>query len=153
MLETSVSQLIGILTASIAPVIVISGVGLLLLSMTNGYGRVILRARELAREIDDAADESRRAMLQEQVRLTYSRARKLRTAIILAAGSILFVALTVLTLFAGLILKLNVGSIATPCFGVSLLLLVGSLYYFIQDVTASLAALKLEVESCAGKTP
>ena len=40
---TSVAQLIRILTASIAPVIVISGVGLLLLSMTNRHVRVIDR--------------------------------------------------------------------------------------------------------------
>ena len=45
---TSVVQ---ILTASIAPVIVISGIGLLLLSITNRYGRAIDRARLLMREL------------------------------------------------------------------------------------------------------
>ena len=44
---TSVVQ---ILTASIAPVIVISGVGLLLLSISNRYGRAIDRARLIMRE-------------------------------------------------------------------------------------------------------
>jgi hypothetical protein len=38
-------SVVQILTASIAPVIVISGVGLLLLSITKRYGRVIDRAR------------------------------------------------------------------------------------------------------------
>jgi hypothetical protein len=45
---TSVVQ---ILTASIAPVIVISGIGLLLLSITNRYGRAIDRARLIMREV------------------------------------------------------------------------------------------------------
>jgi len=45
---TSVVQ---ILTASIAPVIVIPGNGLLLLSITNRYGRAIDRARLIMREL------------------------------------------------------------------------------------------------------
>lgn|SRR5215469_4480657 len=40
-------SVVQILTASIAPVIVISGIGLVLLSITNRYGRAIDRARLL----------------------------------------------------------------------------------------------------------
>jgi hypothetical protein len=145
--EGSVSQLVAILTASIAPVIVISGVGLLLLSMTNSYGRVILRARELTREIDAVADEARRGVLREQVRIIYSRARTIRRAITFAAVSILFVSVTVLTLFAGQVLHVDVGYIAVPCFGLCLLSLLVSMYFFIQDMTVSLKALELEVSS------
>jgi len=47
-----------ILTASIAPVIVISGIGLLLLSITNRYGRAIDRVRLLARELEEIETES-----------------------------------------------------------------------------------------------
>lgn len=92
---TAVDQLIRILTASIAPVIVISGVGLLLLSMINSYGRVIFRARELIKDIDAAEEGPRRNRLLEQVRIIYRRARILRVAIILSSASILFVAVTV----------------------------------------------------------
>ena len=48
---TSVVQ---ILTACIAPVIVISGIGLLLLSITNRYGRAIDRARLIMRELQSS---------------------------------------------------------------------------------------------------
>ena len=48
---TSVVQ---ILTACIAPVIVISGIGLLLLSITNRYGRAIDRARLIMRELQNS---------------------------------------------------------------------------------------------------
>ena len=44
-------SVVQIMTASIAPVIVISGVGLLLLSITNRYGRAIDRARLLAQDL------------------------------------------------------------------------------------------------------
>jgi hypothetical protein len=47
----SLTELIPVLQMAIGPVILISGVGLLLLSMTNRLGRVIDRARLLYREL------------------------------------------------------------------------------------------------------
>ena len=139
-----VTQLIRILSASIAPVIVISGVGLLLLSMTNRYSRVIDRARELVREIENRDVESRRHLI-EQVRITYRRARILRLAIILSSVSILCVTITVLSLFAGQVFGAQTEYVSVPAFGLGLLALLGSLYYFIADVTISLNALELEI--------
>jgi len=142
---TPVAQLIRILSASIAPVIVISGVGLLLLSMTNRHSRVIDRARELIRDLDAAEHAARRRRLVEQVQITYRRGRILRLAIILSSVSILFVAITVLSLFAGQVTGATVDYVSVPCFGLCLLALVGSLYFFIRDVTISLVALELEI--------
>jgi Protein of unknown function (DUF2721) len=139
-----VTQLIRILSASIAPVIVISGVGLLLLSMTNRYSRVIDRARELVKEIENRDVESRRHLI-EQVRITYRRARILRLAIILSSVSILCVTITVLSLFAGQVFGAQTEYVSVPAFGLGLLALLGSLYYFIADVTISLNALELEI--------
>jgi hypothetical protein len=74
-------SVVQILTASIAPVIVISGVGLLLLSITNRYGRVIDRARLLARDLAESDPESaRRRHLNDQLRFTNRRAHMLRSS-------------------------------------------------------------------------
>ena len=140
-----VGQLVQILPASIAPVIVISGVGLLLLSMTNRYGRAIDRARDLVKDLEASLDEPRRLLVTEQIRIIYRRARSLRTAIILSSLSILCIAVTVLALFAGLVAGVTADYVAVPCFGLSLILLLGSLYFFIRDVMYSLTALELEV--------
>ena len=148
---TSLARLIRILSASIAPVIVISGVGLLLLSMTNRYSRVLERARELVKEIDAAPDESRRGLLVEQLQITYRRARILRRAIILSSVSILFVALTVFSLFANQVLGAAVDYVSVPCFALCLVALAGSLYFFIRDVGISLTALELEIGGYTGK--
>lgn len=142
-----VIQLIRILSASIAPVIVISGVGLLLLSMTNRYSRVIDRARELVKDLDATAEEPRRGPLIEQVKITYRRARILRLAIILSSVSILCVSVTVLSLFAGQVLGAKVEYVSVPAFGLAMLALIASLYHFIRDVTISLNALEVEVSS------
>ena len=148
---TSVIQLIRILSASIAPVIVISGVGLLLLSMTNRYSRVIERARDFIKDLDGTEDHARRSCLVEQIRIIYRRARILRLAIILSSTSIFFVAITVLALFAGQVLGVKADYVSVPCFGLCLLSLLGSLYFFIKDVSISLTALELEIEAYIGK--
>ncbi len=96
-----ISAVVQILTASIAPVIVISGVGLLLLSITNRYGRAIDRARLLIRDIQDTdfrgADVRH---LEDQLRHTHQRALLLRASMIFSSCSIFFVSLTILSLFA-----------------------------------------------------
>lgn len=149
---TSPVQLIRILSASIAPVIVISGVALLLLCMTNRYSRVIDLARDLVKELDITQQPLRHDLLVEQVRIIYRRARILRLAIILSSLSIMFVALTVLSLFAGQVLTVELDYFSVPCFGLSLLALLGSVYFFIRDVGASLVALELEIGSYTRKS-
>jgi hypothetical protein len=129
-------------THSIAPVIMISGVGLLLLSMTNRYSRVIDRARDLVKDIDVIQEPQRPQLLLEELQIIYRRARILRLAIILASFSILFVAVTVLSLFGEQVLGLPVDYFSVPCFGLSLIAFLGALYFFIRDVGVSLTALE-----------
>ena len=81
------------------------------------------------------------------MRIIYRRARILRLAIILGSLSILFVTVTVLALFAGQVMGVAEDYFSVPCFGLSLLALLGSLYFFIRDVGVSLAALELEIGS------
>jgi hypothetical protein len=143
--ETPITQLVGILSASIAPVIVISGVGLLLLSMTNRYSRVIDRARELTRDLEGTVESERRGLIVEELQILYRRARILRLAIILSSISILFVGLTVFSLFAAQVLRVRADYVSVPSFGLCLVALIGSLYFFIRDVSISLIALELEI--------
>lgn len=133
------------MSASIAPVIVISGVGLLLLSMTNRYSRVIDRARELTRDLEGTVESERRGLIVEELQILYRRARILRLAIILSSISILFVGLTVFSLFAAQILRIRADYVSVPSFGLCLVALIGSLYFFIRDVSISLTALELEI--------
>ena len=143
MLTFSVVQ---ILTASIAPVIVISGVGLLLLSISNRYGRAIDRVRLLARELSESDPESaRRRHLTEQLRLTNDRAHILKRSMLYASICIFFVSLTILSLFAEQLLGFQKDFLALPFFAMCLVSLVVSMYFSIRDITVSLAALELEV--------
>lgn len=142
---TSVVQ---ILTASIAPVIVISGVGLLLLSITNRYGRAIDRSRALLDQLEHSDTRSARVKhLEEQLAHTHQRARLLRASMTYAIVSILFVSLTIISLFIEQLAMLERDFIALPLFALCLLCLVASMYYSIRDITVSLGALELHINS------
>jgi len=75
--------------------------------------------------IENGDVESRRHLV-EQLRITFGRARILRLAIMLSSMSILC-------------------DRHGAAFGLGLLALLGSLYYFIADMTISLSALELEI--------
>lgn len=133
------------LQVAVAPVILISGVGLLLLSLTNRFGRAVDRARQLRREIHEATGLDRR-QLSDQVSNLYRRAQLIQGAIILAVSSVLSAALLVVILFVEAILKWQSAILVTFLFVFCMVALIGSLVAFILDIRLSLAALKLDLE-------
>ena len=140
----SLNSLIPILQTSIGPVILISGVALLLLTMTNRYGRIIDWSRKLSHALrfkEDGVAQEKRENVIKQLRLLSKRARIVRTAIGLASLSVLFVALLIINIFLDAILGLNsIWSIGGLFIG-SMLFLISSLIYFLIDINLSLEAL------------
>lgn len=139
-------QLIPILQVAIGPVILVSGGALLLLSMTNRLGRIIDRARELARRSRTADDDGRKQMAA-QLGILSRRARIVRDAIFLAAHSVLLAAVLVITIFLAALLRLETAVPIIALFIACMLCLIGSLILFIRDVNLSLRALRLDVAS------
>ncbi len=139
-------KLIPTLQAAIGPVILISGVGLLLLSMTNRLGRVIDRARDLVKIVRSApANERERGVAQ--LRILSRRARSVRLAITLAIVSVLLAAGLVISVFIGAWLQAPTAVLVAALFIACLVSLIGSVLFFLHDINLSLAALKLELAS------
>jgi hypothetical protein len=129
---------------AVGPVILISGVGLLLLSMTNRLGRVIDRSRLLAESLRkaDAGDQAR---LSSQLKILSRRARLVRLAIILATLSVLMAAVLIIALFLAALSGLEIGVLVILLFVGCMGSLIASLVVFIADIDLSLSALKLEI--------
>jgi hypothetical protein len=142
---TSLHEIVPVLQVAIGPVILISGVGLLLLTMTNRLGRAIDRARSLARELQTPAGQSREHVLA-QVAIIYRRAKVLRLTIALAGISVLLAAVLIITLFFSALMKWDYGMFISVIFIVCMSSLVASLATFIYDIHLSLVALKLELQ-------
>jgi hypothetical protein len=140
----SVAQLIPVLQTAIGPMILISGVGLLLLSMTNRMGRMIDRVRLLAKELP-AAGETEHAIISAQLQVLWARARLIRIAIALASMSALAAAILIIVLFFTALWQIETAWLIGALFIVCMVCLIASLIVFIHDVNRSLAALKLEL--------
>lgn len=139
------ADLIPILQVAIGPVILISGVGLVLLSMTNRYGRVIDRARQLA-EAARRGGAAEKPRFAGQLRILERRAHLLRASITLATVSVLLAATLIITLFLGALRRWELGGEVAMLFIACLGSLIASLITFLRDLNLSLAALKLEIE-------
>ena len=137
-------ELIPVLQVAIGPVILISGVGLLLLTLTNRYGRTIDRSRQLVRELREVG-EADRERLAGQVHILYRRARLNRLSIALAGFSVLLASVLIIMLFLTALLRLEVGIFISLVFICCMASLIGSIGAFIMDINLSLAALKLEL--------
>jgi len=142
--STRLNELIPVLQQAVAPVILISGVGLLLLSLTNRFGRAVDRSRQLIREMRELGEADRRR-LDDQVKVLFRRARLIQQAIILGTSSLLFAAVLIITLFCIAWLKLELAWLIAILFGACLVTLILSLVLFIMEIHLSLKALKLEL--------
>jgi len=147
----NLSEITGILQASISPVALISGVGLLLLTLTNRFGRTTDRARTLHAKIHEEqshaapADEARD--LETEIRILFRRSTILRGSISLAATSILCAGLLIATLFLAYLFGAVVQDAVAVLFALSFFSLVASAVLLIEDVSLSLKALRLELRA------
>jgi len=144
MTTLTLQELIPVIQTAIGPVILISGVGLLLLSMTNRFGRVIDRSRILARELPAAVDADREH-LAAQLAMLYHRAKIIRLAIILATASVLLAGLLIMSLFLAALLHVEAALLVSLCFILCMAALIAALVVFLVDLHVSLTALRVEL--------
>jgi hypothetical protein len=142
-------DLVPVLQIAIGPVILISGVGLVLLSLTNRFGRAADRARQLANELREkgALPANERRQLDHQVAILFQRARLIQVAVTLAAFSLLMAAVLIITLFLTALCKLEIGLLISLEFITGMVCLILSLVAFLWEVHLSLVALKLELDA------
>ncbi len=145
----SLREIAPVLQLALGPVILISGIGLLLLSMTNRLGRLIDRSRLLS-EARRTATPADRERVEAQIRVLTTRARVMRRAIVYAVVSMLFAAILVITLFIAAVLHWEAVIIVPVLFGCCMLALIASLVAFLRDVNHSLEAIRLELGSGPG---
>jgi multidrug efflux pump subunit AcrB len=139
-------EIVPVLQVATGPVILISGIGLLLLTMTNRLGRTIDRARQLCRELSETSVEKRGPNLA-QVAIIFQRAQVIRLSIALAGFSALLVSALIITLFLGALLDWQAGVVVILIFIASMISLCASLVAFLYDINLALHALRLELKN------
>jgi hypothetical protein len=140
----TLDQLIPVLQMAIGPTILISGVGMLLLVMTNRLGRTMDRARHVVAVLRQGHEPELKRN-RAQLDILWQRARTLRIAIALAAASALLAAVLIVAIFFSVLMNWQLIWLITALFVGCLSALCGSLVYFLRDINMTLSALELEI--------
>ena len=146
----NIEHLTRVMQASISPVALISGMGLMILSQTNRFSRVTERLRELIRQRRTARATA--ASVERQIKIFLKRARILQAAIGFAAGCVFLAGLLVLMMFGIAVLNLRLHLVVLLAFALSLVCLIVSVALFLRDTHLSLLAIEQEVSGASEET-
>lgn len=141
--NAQLESLLKVLQASISPMALISGVGLLLLSLSNRFGRVTDRLRELSRARGGFHGPTPR--VERQIAVFMQRAFILQQSINSAVGCVLFASVMVLCLFVAAAFGAPLQWLVLSLFSVSLVCLIVSVGLFLWDMHLSLVAVREEM--------
>jgi hypothetical protein len=137
-------NLLAVIQAAIAPVVLISGVGLLLLTLSARLGRIVDRTRLVAAELH-AAPQGERGPLEHQLAVLRRRARLIRLSLTLSASAVALIGVLMTLLFLGLVLGWNVTLACTLLFVAALTCVVVAMFVFVRELSESLVALELSI--------
>lgn len=145
MQPADLNEVTRILQTAISPVALISGIGLLVLAMTNRFAHTTDRTRQIAKQLKATIDDDDAKHLAYQIKILYRRLRIQLLAISFALASVFCVGLLVTALFAVYLSSADLHKQIAVLFVLSLIFLVLSLALFIRDMSLSLGALKEEL--------
>ena len=151
------SQFLPVIQLAISPMILMTGVGGLMLTLTNRMGRIVDRTRNLAEKVRGATHSTssgqageERAHYEGQLEILWRRARMIRQAVTFAGLSMLLACTLVVVIFVDASVHREFGVELVVTFLASVLCLITALVNFLRDIWVSLHALRLEVERARG---
>ncbi len=138
-----------IIQLSITPVILISGLGSLCISLTNRMGRIVDRTRNLAGLIQKAGPEDRKH-IEEQMLIMFRRAKIMRFSLTMISSSMFLSGLLIVMLFLSGLSRLDLPWLILGLFATSVGCMLAGLAAFLRDLYLSLHAVQVEVIHAVG---
>lgn len=135
-----------IISASLAPILLISGAGLLSLSIQNRYGRVIDRIREFNVEIRKNISDRRRKSIEIQTDLLIRRGIFLRNSLLFLFLGVIMASLSSFFILIEATTYIYLEPFSTLSFSLSLFSMFLGMIYAILDVALSYKAIEKEIE-------
>lgn len=144
-------DIVHLIQSAVAPVFLLSGVGVTLGVLTNRLARIVDRARLLEEMLGNpvslgnnlAASDARHHSLNASLRVLARRAHYINVAITLSTISALLVSLVVILLFANAFLSVNIQVAIAVMFVASMIVLTGAFVAFLIEVRLATASLRI----------
>jgi Protein of unknown function (DUF2721) len=138
----AVSDVAQAIQLSLAPVFLLSGIGVMLGMLTSRLARIVDRARVMEKGMDHATEQDRQQM-RATLRIVSRRGRLMNRAITLGTVAALLVSMVVALLFAAAFAPFSLGVAIACVFILAMSSLVGSLWCFLIEVRIATASLRI----------
>jgi hypothetical protein len=139
--STGVVEIAHSIQLAVAPVFLLSGVGVVLTVLTNRLARIIDRARLVETRLSAQTEESG-AQIQIELRDLSKRAHIVQVAITLCTTCALLICLVIVSLFAGEALARDLSKLIVILFIAGLFAFIGALLAFLLEIRAATATLR-----------
>jgi hypothetical protein len=140
------SSFLEVIQMAITPVILLSGVGGLMITLTNRLARVVDRTQALAEQARKASNASEeRVLLESQLDILWRRSRLVQRAVMCAGLSMLLACVLVMVIFLDAVMAREFTIEMVVIFVASILCLIAALVAFLRDIVVALQALGLDV--------
>jgi len=133
-----------VLQSSITPIALISGVGLLLISLTNRLGRTIDAIRKISKEVDELEGAEKDKKIA-QLKIIFRRSKLLRNGISFMAFSILNSSLIIFVILLMTLTGHDLHNLAIVLLFFSISGIIGAAFFLFFDVILTLNAVSYEI--------
>jgi hypothetical protein len=140
-LDNRITDVAHVIQLAVAPVFLLSGVGVTLTVLTNRLARIIDRARVLEARLTNHPEQLHEKERTE-LKLLARRAHMVHLAITLGTTCALLIALLIVALFAGAFLAVDLSRLIGGLFVVAMLAFVGALMGFLREIYLATGTLK-----------
>ncbi len=130
---------------AVAPVFLLSGVGVTLTVLTNRLGRIVDRARLLEGQAETASAAMLGA-LHAQLETLSRRATMVNRALTLCTSCALLICGVIVALFVGGLLRIDLSALIALLFVIAMLAFIGALVYFLREIFVSIRTLRIGPE-------
>jgi hypothetical protein len=138
----AVPNVVHVIQLAVAPVFLLSGVGVILTVLTNRLARIIDRARLLEDRLHTEPTD-RLAEMHAELSLLSHRAWMVNLALTLSTSCALLVCLVIALLFVGSALTIDLGTVISIMFVTAMAALVGGLSIFLREIYLGTANLRI----------
>lgn len=138
---TGMAEVTQSIQVAVAPVFLLSGVGVVLTVLTNRLGRIIDRARSLEKALEEPTAPSREDR-EGELRDLSRRGRMIQLAISLSALCALLICLVIVALFAGAALARDLSRLIMVLFTAGLGAFIAALLVFLLEIRAATSVLR-----------
>lgn len=139
--QLHISTVAQVIQLSVAPVFLLSGVGVILTVLTNRLSRVVERARAL----EGSSASTDHPTLEQDIQVLARRARLINRSITMSTVCALLVALVVVALFVDPFTSLDLSRPIALLFVFGMISLIIGLLMFLREVFLAISALRIGV--------